>query len=271
MQIGAKESPERRRADDVFSLVVSPVLEEVGLEAYRADLDPSPGGISATMLRELVSAELVIADLTGRNPNVFYELGIVHSFARPLICLAEDEGSLPFDTQDERVIEIGPYSSQVGLGFKQVEQIRESLRASLAVVRADGYLPPSPLRDVAGSRSLDELAPDNPVASKLTLIAGRVDEIWQEIRQRRASAWELKAFQSGLLRAGLRHNRSDLTQRGLGVGGSTDPWQSDVLAFLYPSGELEVPWRVPDSETHADAEEPEREAEDPERGRRDDE
>jgi hypothetical protein len=51
------------------------------------------------MLAELLTARVVIADLTGRNPNVFYDLGITHSFARPLISIADSAGSLPFDAK----------------------------------------------------------------------------------------------------------------------------------------------------------------------------
>ncbi len=79
MQIGDKGSAERRRADEVYELVLVPVLNELGLTPYRSDLDPTPGTITPQLLKKLLEARLVIADLTGRNPNVFYELGIAHT------------------------------------------------------------------------------------------------------------------------------------------------------------------------------------------------
>lgn len=176
MQVGEKESPERRRADDIFKFIITPALGEFDIEAYRADLDPSPGGINSKMLSALVTSRLVIADLTGRNPNVFYELGIVHSFAKPLISIADAASSLPFDTKDERVIELGAWSD-VGLTYAQGELAKRSLIESLKVVLADGYLPPSPLRDLAANRSLDELAPDNPVAAELAQMRETLEEI----------------------------------------------------------------------------------------------
>jgi hypothetical protein len=42
-QIGAKDSPERKRADEIFNYVIIPAVKDAGLEAYRADLDLTPG------------------------------------------------------------------------------------------------------------------------------------------------------------------------------------------------------------------------------------
>src|ERR1700728_1781436 len=109
MQVGAKDSPERKRADEIYKFIIAPVVKAVGLDPCRADLDITAGPIAPKMLSELLTARIVIADLTGRNPNVFYELGITHSFARPLISIADSIATLPFDAKDERVIELGEY------------------------------------------------------------------------------------------------------------------------------------------------------------------
>jgi hypothetical protein len=144
MQIGAKDSPERKRADEIYRFIIAPVVKDVRLEPYRADQDLTPGAITRKFLSELLNARLVIADLTGRNPNVFYELGIVHAFARPLISIADSASNLPFDAKDERVIELGEYPSG-GLTYIQGEHIKDALRESLKIVLADNYVPPSPL------------------------------------------------------------------------------------------------------------------------------
>lgn len=96
------------------------------------------------MLAELLNARVVIADLTGRNPNVFYELGITHSFARPM----------------------------------------ESLRESLRIVLDADYTPPSPLRDVAANRSVDDLAPENPLAAEMAQIRETLEEVRKNVTPR---------------------------------------------------------------------------------------
>ncbi len=153
-----------------------PVLRERGLTAYRADLDPTPGTITPQMLSKLLEARLVIADLTGRNPNVFYELGIAHAFERPLISLAASAKDLPFDASDERVIELG---AQVGesLTMVQGQNATAQLRSALDVVLDDQYKPRSPLTAVATGRRIDDLSPTDPIAADLALIRDGVDEL----------------------------------------------------------------------------------------------
>ena len=182
-QIGAKDSPERKRADEIYYYIVVPAVEDAALKPYRADLDLTPGAITPKMLSELLNARVVIADLTGRNPNVFYELGIAPSFARPLVSIADSSSSLPFDAKDERVIELGEYSAS-GLAFVQGQNAKDSLRVSLEIVLAENYEPPSPLRDVATNRSIDELAPKDPRAAEMAQIREALEDIRTKVTPR---------------------------------------------------------------------------------------
>ena len=182
MQIGDKGTAERKRADDIYKYVVTPVLKDVGIRAYRADLDPTPGKITPQMLRKLLEARFVVADLTGRNPNVFYELGVAHSFARPVIAIAESARSLPFDTFDERVIELGEYREV--LAVAQAEEAKVNLRRAVDVILDPSYSPDSPLAEAAANRSLDELAPENPMAAELGAIRVILEEVRTNVRPR---------------------------------------------------------------------------------------
>jgi len=184
MQIGSKESLERRRADEVFTYVIKPALEARGLEARRADLDVSPGSITQKLLKDLVEAKLVIADLTGRNPNVYYELGIAHSFAKPLIAIADSVSGLPFDNKDERVIELGEYPES-GLPVAKVESTKKILNEALDIVLAEGFDVPTPLKEVAGARSLDALAPNDPVAAELAQMRELLEDVRAKVTPRR--------------------------------------------------------------------------------------
>ena len=58
-------------------------------------------------VQRIIEADFVIADLTARNPNVFYELEIAHSVGKPVILLAQDTADVPFDIRDNRVITYG--------------------------------------------------------------------------------------------------------------------------------------------------------------------
>jgi nucleoside 2-deoxyribosyltransferase len=131
-QIGADGSAERSRTDQVTKYIIKPVCKEKGLDALRADRDPTPGRITNQVVRHIVESDVVIADLTGRNANVYYELGIAHSFNRPVILLVDDPDMLVFDTKDERVIRLGPFSES--LSAEAAEQGQQELRKALDVV-----------------------------------------------------------------------------------------------------------------------------------------
>lgn len=204
MQIGVADSPERKRADEIYEYIVQPALAQFDVEAYRADLDPTPGAITPRILSELVGASLVVADLTGRNPNVFYEVGISHSFAKPLISLADSARSLPFDAKDERVIELGEYAA-AGLTYVQGEKAKAALIESLRVVLADGYIPPSPLKDVAANRSVDQLAPANPLAAEMAQMRETLEEIRKRLASPRGIPVSIRA-DLGALRAVVERN-----------------------------------------------------------------
>jgi hypothetical protein len=73
-------------------------------ECRRADDAEAPGCISKEIVKSLHDADLVIADLSGNNPNVLYELGLAHSFGRPTILITQDIKDLPFDIKDHRVL-----------------------------------------------------------------------------------------------------------------------------------------------------------------------
>jgi hypothetical protein len=103
--IGEDESETRRRADQVLSHIVRPAAEGSGYNVERADIlvdqDPLPESIS----RHLLNDELVIADLTNRNPNVLYELGKRHAYGGHCLHLTSDpHQELPFDVRHYRVI-----------------------------------------------------------------------------------------------------------------------------------------------------------------------
>ena len=85
--IGEPDSDTRKRADQILKHVVKPAVGECGYTAVRADEIDKPGIITSQVIQRVVTDPLVIADLTERNPNVFYELAIRHALRKPLVQL----------------------------------------------------------------------------------------------------------------------------------------------------------------------------------------
>jgi len=88
----------------LYTEVIRPVCSEMKLDAYRADDIQKPGMILQDIITSIVESEIIIADITSANPNVFYELGYAHAINKTTILLAERESPLPFDVKNYRVI-----------------------------------------------------------------------------------------------------------------------------------------------------------------------
>ncbi len=102
--IGVPGSDVREHADDVFDFIIRPAAEKAGYAPVRADHEARPGTITEQMYDHILGDDLLIAILTGHNPNVFYEIAVAEAAARPLILLIEDGQSVPFDISARRVL-----------------------------------------------------------------------------------------------------------------------------------------------------------------------
>jgi hypothetical protein len=104
--IGDPESDTRRRSDQILVHLIRPAASECGYCAVRADEIAEPGLITNTVIQRIVSDPLVIADLTDRNPNVFYELALRHALRRPLVQIIRKGDTIPFDVAGMRTISV---------------------------------------------------------------------------------------------------------------------------------------------------------------------
>lgn len=103
-QIGSPERAAYEDALDVFENVILPACQLSGLEPVRADQIAATGEINEQVFRHLLEDDIVIADVSGGNPNVMYELGLRHT--RPKVTIPIGEyGQLPFDFNTVRTIQ----------------------------------------------------------------------------------------------------------------------------------------------------------------------
>jgi len=138
--IGAPGSDERKHADLVLNYIIKPVAQKAGYEVSRAYDSRHTGMITVDTINSLLDADIVIADLSFHNPNVFYELGLRHSTKRHTIHIACEDTVLPFDNADHRAIfyDIGDWESHrrtksrlrqliQNLGPRRTEWVRSGL------------------------------------------------------------------------------------------------------------------------------------------------
>src|SRR5882724_2144422 len=106
--IGDEGSEVRKSSDHVFEEVIKRAIQPLGYQPLRSDHIAKPGRITDQVIKHLVADELVVADLSGHNPNVFYELAIRHAVNKPVIQISRKGESLPFDISQERTVFYDP-------------------------------------------------------------------------------------------------------------------------------------------------------------------
>lgn len=103
--IGEDGSPARERSNEVLKYIITPAVTECGYERpVRGDEIDKTGDITSRVIQHVDDDDLVIADLTGHNPNVFYELAIRHAVHKPVILIIAIGEAIPFDIAQNRVI-----------------------------------------------------------------------------------------------------------------------------------------------------------------------
>ncbi|PPK73919.1 hypothetical protein B0F87_11330 [Methylobacter tundripaludum] len=114
MPFGQKKGPDGTDIDfnAIYENLLKPAIEAAGLEVFRTDEEQAAGDIKTDMFQELLIADLVVADLTLDNPNVWYELGVRHALrSRGTILVQGPRSTQPFDIYTDRKLN---YSLQNG-------------------------------------------------------------------------------------------------------------------------------------------------------------
>lgn len=114
MPYGSADEERRRRFLGVYQSVILPAATQAGYECKRSDMAAEPGNITHDIVRDLVDADIVIADLTEANANVFFELGVRHAVKKSgTVHIIDRDHKLPFDIQQYRTIEYSVHLADI--------------------------------------------------------------------------------------------------------------------------------------------------------------
>ena len=98
-------APFQPKFRQVFDRHIVPVARRLGLVAMRGDDFFTATNIVSDIWRAIYFAQVIIADCSERNPNVFYEIGLAHTLGRPVILITENIDDVPFDLRQLRFID----------------------------------------------------------------------------------------------------------------------------------------------------------------------
>lgn len=133
--IGEPGSDVRRRSDLILEHVIGPGVERFGYTPVRADRIAEPGLITNQVIQGVVQAPLVVADLTGANPNVFYELALRHALRKPVVLIADATQPIPFDIAGARAVLVhGLEATQLQAAAVELARSVETLERGYHVV-----------------------------------------------------------------------------------------------------------------------------------------
>jgi hypothetical protein len=110
--------------DDIYHLGIREVISEFGGACQRADELSYVGGIIEKIYDSIRRADVIIAEVTKANPNVYYEVGFAHALRKPVVLLTRDIKSSPFD--------LSGYNHIV---YKNIVDLRERLNSTLHQLR----------------------------------------------------------------------------------------------------------------------------------------
>lgn len=163
------------RFDEYYEEVYKPAIEDAGFESSRADDLYRPGNIVNDIWNYTKEADVILADLTSKNPNVFYELGLGHAITKPAVLITASMEDVPFDLRSLRVIVYNKDSHNWGeLLFKDISKaLKETFKNPKAAV------PPTFLEI-----SKDDILEVGETEKKLLDLENEFDNFKREIRSK---------------------------------------------------------------------------------------
>jgi hypothetical protein len=166
MPFSATKSCTEEEWTRIFEEIFKPAIEGAGLGYDCRRSTATRGNIVAGIVRDLNDAYVVLADLTDRNANVFYELGVRHALTNRTIIIAQDRGDIPFD--------LGNYASHVyeWRSEKGKEELTRILRELLREIDTNPERPDNPVSDFLEDlpvRSLPTKTTDPPAVSTASI------------------------------------------------------------------------------------------------------
>jgi hypothetical protein len=167
--IGDEGSETRRRSDQILKHVITPATKECGYQTVRADKISEPGIITSQIIQHLIDDNLVIADLTEKNPNVFYELAVRHAVKKPVVQIIQSGESIPFDVAPTRTIHVDHRD------LDSVADCRDELIRQIHSVEKDPSKVDSPISVAIDLQSLHQS--ENPLEKSNAEIISMLQEL----------------------------------------------------------------------------------------------
>lgn len=152
--IGPESSEVRRASDGLIAAAIRPALAEIGYTLEVAHEISEAGSITTQVIQRLLRSRVVVANLTGLNPNVMYELAVRHAARKPVVIVAEASTALPFDIADQRALfYVNDMAGVMEVRRKLGDAVRDAVR---------DHQPDNPVYRAVQAQVIKEVAAETP-------------------------------------------------------------------------------------------------------------
>jgi len=127
MPISDQDGYEKGHFSRVYEYLIKPACEKAGFNVIRADDEVKTNYIVIDIIKKILESQIVICDLSGKNPNVLYELGLRQAFNKKSLLIKDIKTSRIFDIQGLRTIEYDE-SLRIDSVQKNIISISNSLK-----------------------------------------------------------------------------------------------------------------------------------------------
>ncbi|MGY3213315.1 hypothetical protein [Mucilaginibacter sp. HD30] len=207
--IGEGGSDTYKKTNGLIKAVIEPVLKEFNFTPIPAHFIDTPGSITKQIIKHLLDDKLVIANLTGLNPNVMYELAVRHAAKLPVITMAEHGTKLPFDIVDQRTLFY--FDTLDG-----VDDCQAKLRSIISSVLDENAVVDNPIYEVIKEKqlikTLDPESPENYLIKRLDRLENIINSIQPPQSTNQVKIPSLKEIFNPILYLTVKHKATKDTE-----------------------------------------------------------
>lgn len=176
--IGDENTAIRRHIDGIIDQAIIPAIgDEFKIKVAHREYEI--GSINDRVIQSVCNSDLVIANLTGLNPNVMFEIAIRYSFGKPAIVIAEKGTKLPFDIVDENTI----FYINDPAGAAELKENVKKFVQKIDWTKCEYGPVFSAIKNAAVINNIETGIQDKDSRNAFSFIAKRIDDLEEEIRK----------------------------------------------------------------------------------------
>jgi len=176
----------------VYEDIIRPAIEKAELTAVRADETVNTNLIQVDILKKVIESEIAICDMSAKNPNVFYELGLRQAFDLPTVLMVDDKTETPFDVSGLRYVtykkdmkyrDVNSAIEELSLSLCQTYKKRADKSEINSLIRLLELTNPSPAKLDQTNATFEE-----KIFMKLEQLSNSIDNVQTKVRDIKRNA-----------------------------------------------------------------------------------